>query len=84
MSKQKKILNEIAAKHNLPIGQAEEIWKLFNGKIAETISETDKLEDGLYVPDKFKNIHIENFGKFVPDLRKIGHANNALKKKKDA
>lgn len=84
MSKQKKILNRIAKEHNIPIGHAEEIWKLFTDKIAETISDSDKLEDGLYVPNKFKNIHIENFGKFVPDQRKIGHANNALKNKKNA
>ena len=84
MNKQKKILNSIAEKHELPIGHAEEIWKLFTDKIAETISEPDKLEEGLYNPENFKNIHIDNFGKFVPDLRKIGHANNALKKKKDA
>ena len=84
MNKQKKILNKIAKEHDIPIGQAEEIWKLFTYKIAEIISEPNKLEDGLYIPEKFKNIHIDNFGKFVPDLRKIGHANNALKKKKDA
>ena len=81
MNKQKKILNKLAEKHNIPIGHAEEIWKLFTNKVADTVSETDKMENGLYVPDNFKNIHIDNFGKFVPDLRKIGHANNALKKK---
>ncbi len=84
MNKQKKILNELAIKHDLPIGQAEEIFKLFTNKIALEISANDKMEDGIYNPEKFKNIHIDNFGKFVPDQRKIRHANMCLKEKKDA
>lgn len=81
--KQKKILNELAAKHNIPIGQAEEIFSLFVDKIATTISEQDKIEDGLYLAEKFKTIHIDNFGKFVPNLNKIMYANKHLEKKKN-
>ena len=81
--KQKKILNELAIKHNIPIGQAEEIFSLFVDKIASTISEEDKMEDGLYNPDKFKTIHIDNFGKFIPNLNKIAYANKYLEKKKN-
>ena len=83
MKKQKKILNKLAAKHNIPIGQAEEIFSLFVDKVAGTISEPDKLVDGLYDIDKFPTIHIDNFGKFVPDKRKIYHANIQLEKKKN-
>jgi nucleoid DNA-binding protein len=79
--KQKKILNELAAKHNIPIKQAEEIYSLFVGKIADTISAPDKMVDGLYDIERFPTIHVDNFGKFVPDARKIRHANNNLKKR---
>ena len=81
--KQKIILNDLAKKHNISIGQAEEIFSLFVEKIATTISEEDKMEDGLYVADKFKTIHIDNFGKFIPNLNKITYANKYLEKKKN-
>ena len=81
--KQKLILNELAFKHGLSIGQAEEVWNLLTEKIATTISEQDKMEDGLYVEERFKTIHIDNFGKFVPNLRNIKHANMCLEKKKN-
>ena len=81
--KQKIILNELAKKHNISIGQAEEIFSLFVDKIATTISEEDKMEDGLYVADRFKTIHIDNFGKFIPNLNKITYANKYLEKKKN-
>ena len=50
---------------------------------SHAISEEDKMEDGLYNPDKFKTIHIDNFGKFIPNLNKISHANKYLEKKKN-
>tara|TARA_R110002020_G_scaffold51362_6_gene145358 strand:- start:6387 stop:6647 length:261 start_codon:yes stop_codon:yes gene_type:complete len=81
--KQKIILNDLAKKHNISIGQAEEIFSLFVEKIATTISEEDKMEDGLYVADRFKTIHIDNFGKFIPNLNKITYANKYLEKKKN-
>lgn len=82
-SKQKIILNELARKHGLTIGQAEEIWELLIDKVATTISEKDKMEDGLYVEERFKTIHIDNFGKFVPNVRNINYANMCLKKKRE-
>ena len=81
--KQKIILNNLAKKHNISIGQAEEIFGLFVDKIATTISEEDKMEDGLYVADRFKTIHMDNFGKFIPNLNKIAYANKYLEKKKN-
>tara|TARA_R110000868_G_scaffold64652_3_gene194181 strand:- start:1321 stop:1578 length:258 start_codon:yes stop_codon:yes gene_type:complete len=82
MRKQKEILNRIAKEHGISIGQAEEIWALLIDKIADTISAQDKKEDEIYNPDKFKTIHIDNFGKFVPNLRNIRHANMCLEKRK--
>jgi nucleoid DNA-binding protein len=83
MKKQKKIINDLAAAHNISIGHAEEIFSLFVEKIASTMSEPNKLVDGLYDIDNFPTIHIDNFGKFVPDSRKIHHANIQLEKKKN-
>ena len=48
----------------------------------ETISDLDKKgKDGLYDIEKFPIIHIDNFGKFVPDKRNIRHANMCIKEK---
>jgi nucleoid DNA-binding protein len=78
MTKQQEILINTAKRHGLTIAQAEEIWNLFGAKISDTISKQDKLEDGVYNPEKFPVIHIDNFGKFIPNQRKIRHANHCL------
>jgi nucleoid DNA-binding protein len=85
MTKQQEILINTAKRHGLTIAQAEEIWNLFGAKISDTISKQDKLEDGVYNPEKFPVIHIDNFGKFIPNQRKIRHANHCLtlKQKQD-
>lgn len=85
MSRQKDILTKTAERHGLSIAQAEEIWNLFGAKIADVISKQDKLDNGVYDPEKFPVIHIDNFGKFIPDQRKIRHANHCLtlKQKQD-
>jgi nucleoid DNA-binding protein len=80
---QKKILRELAKTHNIPIGVAEEVFHLFIQKIAGSISDPDKKEEGLYTKDKFKTIHIDNFGKFKPNIRNIRHANYCIEKKKN-
>jgi nucleoid DNA-binding protein len=82
MSRQKEILKKIADTHGIKISQAEEIWKLLGSKIAETIS-SDHKTDGMFDENKFSIIHIDNFGKFIPNKRKINHANYCIKKKKD-
>jgi nucleoid DNA-binding protein len=82
MSKQKEILKKIAASHGIKISQAEEIWKLLGSKVAETISSDHKTE-GLFDENKFPIIHIDNFGKFIPNKRKINHANYCIKKKQN-
>lgn len=78
MNRQQEILEKTARKHGLTLAQAEEIWNLFGTKIASVISKQDKLQEGLYNPDNFPVIHIDNFGKFIPDQRKIRHANHCL------
>lgn len=78
MNNQRDILLSIATKHGLTLAQAEEIWNLFGAKIADVISKQDKLEDGQYNPENFPVIHIDNFGKFIPDQRRIRHANHCL------
>ena len=54
--------------------------RLFCNQIQEEIS-NDKKEDNLFNPEKFRTIHIDNFGKFIPNQRKIRHANYCLTKK---
>jgi hypothetical protein len=81
MTKQKEILLAIAKRHGLNIGQAEEVWNLIGGKIAEVISDLDKKTDELYDDNKFHVIHIDNFGKFIPNKNRIRHANHCLRLK---
>jgi hypothetical protein len=81
MTKQREILLAIAKRHGLNIGQAEEVWNLIGGKIAEVISDLDKKTDELYDDNKFQVIHIDNFGKFIPNKNKIKHANYCLRLK---
>lgn len=81
MTKQREILLAIAKRHGLNIGQAEEVWNLIGGKIAEVISDLDKKTDELYDDNKFQVIHIDNFGKFIPNKNRIRHANHCLRLK---
>jgi hypothetical protein len=78
MTEQRRLLLEIATRHGVKIGQAEEVWNLLGGKIAEVIADIDKKSDEFYDKEKFPVIHIDNFGKFIPNQRKIRHANHCL------
>lgn len=84
MSKQRDILIETAKRHGLTMTQGEEIWNAIGGKIAEVISNPDKKSGEEYDPAKFLVIHIDNFGKFIPDQRRIRHANFCLKSKHES
>jgi len=83
MNKQREILELTAKRHGLSISQAEEIFNLLGSKIAEVISNQDKKINNLYDPEKFPVIHIDHLGKFIPNQRKIRHANYCLKNKTD-
>jgi hypothetical protein len=78
MTRQREILLQIAKKHGVNIGQAEEVWNLFGAKIAEIISSTDKKTDELFDSNKFSVIHIDHLGKFIPNQRKIRHSNYCI------
>ena len=80
--KQEEILYSIASKHGISKGQAKEMWKLATNKIAETISEEGKKENGYFIKEKFKTIHVQNFGKFIPNYKKIRFANLCIEKEK--
>ena len=81
MNKQQKILADIARHHGLTLGQAEEIWNLLGAKIADVISSPKKDDEGQFILDKFDTVHIDNFGKFVPNKRKVNYANHCIKLK---
>lgn len=81
MNRQQEILATIAKRHNITLGQAEEVWSLFGEKIASIISSPKKDEEGLFNIDNFDIIHIDNFGKFLPNKRKINYANHCIKLK---
>ena len=81
MTKQREILLAMAKRHGLNIGQAEEVWNLIGGKIAEVIGDLDKKTNELYDDNKFHVIHIDNFGKFIPNKNRIRHANYCLRLK---
>jgi nucleoid DNA-binding protein len=81
MNKQQKILTDIAHHHGLTLGQAEEIWNLLGAKIADVISSPKKDDEGQFILDKFDTVHIDNFGKFVPNKRKVNYANHCIKLK---
>jgi hypothetical protein len=83
MNNQKEILKKIANTHGVKISQAEEIWKLLGNKIADVISSDHKDQNNLFDIDMFPVIHIDNFGKFIPNKRKINYANYCINKKKD-
>jgi len=82
MIKQREILLKIAKHHGLNIGQAEEIWNLFGAKIAEVVADNNKKTNELFDAEKFPTIHIDHFGKFIPNQRKIRHANHCINLKK--
>jgi nucleoid DNA-binding protein len=77
---QEEILDATAAEFGLTQGQAEEIFRLLCNRISVEIS-SDHKTDGLFDNAKFKVLHIDNFGKFIPNQRKIRHANFCLTKK---
>tara|TARA_R110000803_G_scaffold208578_1_gene277344 strand:- start:1213 stop:1467 length:255 start_codon:yes stop_codon:yes gene_type:complete len=83
MNNQKEILKKIANTHGVKISQAEEIWKLLGNKIADVISSDHKDQNNLFDINMFPVIHIDNFGKFIPNKRKINYANYCINKKKD-
>lgn len=79
---QYQILRKLAKEQGITITQAEEIWSLFCKKI-ESVIYSDKRVDGIYDINKFPVIHIDNFGKFIPNKKNIRYANMHLKRVND-
>ena len=75
MNRQTEILRDLAEKHGIGIGQAEEVWQLFGRMINQTIANVKKNEKGLYNLEEFPVIHIDNFGKFIPRTKYINRLN---------
>ena len=69
MNRQTQILREVAERHGIQIGQAEEVWTLFGRMINQTIANVKKNEKGLHEVENFPVIHIDNFGKFIPRVK---------------
>jgi hypothetical protein len=81
MTRQERILRETAEQHGLTYLQAYEIWNLLSAKLAEVLNTKDLHTDGLFDATKFKSIHIDHFGKFIPHTKAIAATNNLLKQK---
>jgi len=82
MNRQREILVQLAKYHGIQLSQAEEIWNCIGDKIAEVIALQDKKDsEGFFLPEKFKVIHINNFGKFIPNKNMINYANHCIKYK---
>jgi hypothetical protein len=75
MNRQTEILRQVAERHGIGIGQAEEVWTLFGRMINQTISNVKKNEDGFHEIENFPVIHIDNFGKFIPRVKYINRLN---------
>lgn len=78
---QHQILRRIAKEKGITITQAEEVWSLFCKKIEFEIC-SNKRVDEVYDLNKFSVIHIDNFGKFIPNTKNIKFANLHLERAK--
>lgn len=82
-SRQREILVELAHRHGLTVAQAEEIWNSLGSAVSAAISADHRdQETTKFVVEKFPVIHIEHFGKFIPNKKRINYANYCITKKK--
>lgn len=79
MNRQDQILRETARHHGITYSQAQEVWSLLGAKIQEVLNTSEVKTDGLYDIDKFPIIHIDSFGKFIPNKKGIIVTNTILK-----
>ena len=76
---EKRIISRIAKSHGVSIEAAIEVYNHIGKFTKDAMEEAEKNEDGTFDPESFKVIHLSNFGKIVPNTRKIKEIN---KKKK--
>jgi hypothetical protein len=80
--KHKKIIRDLCLSHGIKLSQGEEIASSLFKQIAEIMSVPRKDEEGLFDPDAFPVIHIDSFGKFIPNKKNIRFINSCINKKK--
>lgn len=83
MTKQDKIIYEIAHKHGIPEAQAKEIFELHCNAIKGIISDPSTKENGKFIIDNFKSFSIGMFGKFVPKKRQIDFLNKLFEEREN-
>jgi hypothetical protein len=80
MTKQEKILLEVAEKHGLSIGVARHAFECIGRAAAGVIDDPEaRLEDNLWDPEKLKTISIIGLGKFVPSKKRATYRNEKRK-----
>jgi len=67
----KKLLKEIAEKHNIPFPIVEHAWKNQFKVIKNTIKDSDRSDI-----KSFKTVYIRHLGKFVPRVSEMHYMNN--------
>lgn len=80
--KHKKIIKELSQSHGITISQGEEIASCLFKQLAEIMSVPRKNASGLFDPEAFPVIHIDSFGKFIPNVKNIKFINSCINKKK--
>jgi len=75
-------IENVGSKNNMSKQESMKAYYKICEFFAHTISTTERNEDGTFDPEKFKVLHITNFGKFVPNRLKVIQMNKALVAKK--
>ena len=85
MTKQEKIIRQLAHKHGISEAQAIEIFELQCAAMRGIIADPNtKREDGLWNVDEFKAFGLVKFGKFTPKKKQINFINNLVEEKNNA
>lgn len=85
MTKQEKVIRQLAHKHGISEAQAIEIFELQCAAMRGIISDpATKTENGFWNPDEFKSFGLVKFGKFTPKKKQIVFMNNLLQEKLNA
>jgi hypothetical protein len=80
---EKNIIKNVAKQQGINIEAATEAFNQIGKFTKSCLEESTKNDDGTFDPDSFKVIHISNFGKIVPNNRKIKEINKKKINKND-
>jgi hypothetical protein len=75
---QEKMLKDIAKENNLPYKTVLEIFRKACEKIVLEMSNHEVDERGIKNLDTYKTIHVQNFGKFIPEVKRIKASNHVI------